>query len=114
MDVSGQSLADFGRFLTALTEVRFDGENPFESVLELETRRLSRSGGAVIITQRMSTQISDMALRMKRNGLKVRLYWISDSQRAEAMGMLMRLSGMGVSVKRVSPLCDLKERNLAS
>ena len=29
MDVSGQSLADFGRFLTALTEVRFDGENPF-------------------------------------------------------------------------------------
>ena len=114
MDVSGQSLADFGRFLTALTEVRFDGENPFESVLELETRRLSRSGGAVIITQRMSTQISDMALRMKRNGLKVRLYWISDSQRAEAMGMLMRLSGMGVSVKRVSPLCDWKERNLAS
>ena len=55
-----------------------------------------------------------MALRMKRNGLKVRLYWISDSQRAEAMGMLMRLSGMGVSVKRVSPLCDWKERNLAS
>ena len=70
LEVSGQSLADFGRFLTALTEVKFDGENPFESVLELETRRLMRSGGAVIITQRLNTQISDMALRMKRNGLR--------------------------------------------
>ncbi|HIU46811.1 MAG TPA: DUF58 domain-containing protein [Candidatus Fimadaptatus faecigallinarum] len=114
LEVSGQSLADFGRFLTALTEVKFDGENPFESVLELETRRLMRSGGAVIITQRLNTQISDMALRMKRNGLKVRLYWISDSQRQEALTMLMRLATMGVYVKRVSPLCDWKERNLAS
>ena len=85
-----------------------------QSVLELETRRLTRSGGAVIITQRINTQISDMALRMKRSGLKVRLYWISDSQRPEALAMLMRLSGMGVYVKRVSPLCDWKERNLAS
>ena len=83
-------------------------------MLELETRRLTRSGGAVIITQRINTQISDMALRMKRSGLKVRLYWISDSQRPEALAMLMRLSGMGVYVKRVSPLCDWKERNLAS
>lgn len=114
LEVSGQSLADFGRFLTALTEVKFDGDNPFESVLELETRRLTRSGGAVIITQRMNTQISDMALRMKRSGLKVRLYWVSDSQRQDALTMLMRLTGMGVQVKRVSPLCDWKERNLAS
>lgn len=112
-EVSGQSLGDFGRFVTALTEQRFDGENPFESVLELETRRLSRSGGAVIITQRINTQISDMALRMRRSGLKVRLYWISDSQRPEAMAMLTRLSGMGVHTRRVSPLCDWKERNLA-
>ena len=94
--------------------MHFDGDNPFESVLELETRRLSRSGGAVIITQRISTQIGDIAMRMKRNGLKVRLYWISDSQRTEAMSMLMLLSSMGVSVRRVSPLCDWKERNLAS
>ena len=114
LEVSGQSLADFGRFLTALTEVKFDGENPFESVLELETRRLMRSGGAVIITQRLNTQISDMALRMKRNDVKVRLYWISESQRQEALTMLMRLATMGVYVKRVSPLCDWKERNLAS
>lgn len=114
MDVSGQSIADFSRFMTALTELRFDGENPFENVLELETRRLSRSGGAVIISQRINTQICDMALRMKRSGLKVKVYWISESQRPEALSMLMRLSDMGVQVKRVSPLCDWKERNLSS
>ena len=114
MDIAGQSLPDYGRFLNALTEMRFNGDHPFESVLELETRRLSRSGGAVIITQRLNTQISDLALRMRQNGLKVRLYWISDSQRKDAATMMSQLSAMDIFVKRVSPLCNWKERNLTS
>ena len=108
LDVSGQSLTDFKRFTDSLTSVRFDGDNSIESVMALETRRLSRTGGAVIISHRLNSQICDAALRLRQSGLKVRFYWISDSQRQDALEMLQRLKFAEIYAQRVSPLVDWK------
>jgi uncharacterized protein (DUF58 family) len=73
-DVACDSAAELPFVLDALAQVPFDGTDRFERVLLLETRRLRRTGGTVVITSRMDATIADMLLRIRRMGPRTRLY----------------------------------------
>lgn len=102
-EISGQSSAEFGRFLNALTALNFDGEYPFEQVITLEMRRLQRTGGIVLITARLTMRIADMALQLHRSGAKVCVCWITETRRAQAMELLTRLELQGIQIRRINP-----------
>ena len=102
-EISGQSSAEFGRFLNALTALSFDGEYPFEQVITLEMRRLQRTGGIVLITARLTMRIADMALQLHRSGAQVCVCWITETRRAQALELLTRLELQGIQIRRVNP-----------
>ncbi len=106
VEISGQSSASFPMFLDALSEVQFDGIHTFEKVLALEMRRIQRTGGVILISSRLSMQIADAAVQMRRTGMQVCLCWITDAQRAETLEVLTRMELQGVQVKRINPWQD--------
>ncbi len=109
---SGQTIAEFPRFLDSLTTVEFDGTHPYEKVFQLETRRMQRTGGLVLITSRLTTQIADMAMQLRRTGILISTYWVTDSQTEETNALIVRLRLAGIIAKKVSPFLPWNERNL--
>lgn len=99
----GQFPADAGRFVDQLMRVNFDSPYPYEQVLALEMRRMQRTGGAVLITPRLTARIADVAIQLHRNGMQVSVIWVTESRRAEAMEMLSRLSVLGILTQKVDP-----------
>ena len=102
-EVAGQLEADFPAFADAMLKVEFDSPYDYERVLMLMLGRLQRTGGAVLITARLTTRIADMALRMQMSGITTRLVWVSDDAREETLTMLERLRMGGVEVQRRDP-----------
>jgi len=105
-EISGQSAAEAGRFVDALMRVRFDSPFSFEQVLSIEMRRMSRTGGAVLITSGLSPRIADIATQFRRSGMQVRVYWVTDTQRTEALEMLTRLKLAGVRARQIDPWAE--------
>jgi len=103
-EVSGRTETEFPRFTSALTHCAFDCPASYETVLMVEMRRMQRTGGVVLVTPRLSLRIADIAMQMRRMGLTVCVYWITDSRRADTMALLGRLSLSGVSARWVDPL----------
>ena len=87
----------------ALLRVRFDSPYGYEQVLTLMLARFQRTGGAVLVTARLTTRIADMALRMQRYGVATRLVWVSDDERDESMTLIERLKMGGVQAERLDP-----------
>lgn len=102
-ELSGQFSADFPAFADAMLKVAFDSPYDYERVLMLMLGRLQRTGGAVLITARLTTRIADMALRMQLSGITTRLIWVSDDAREETLTMLERLRMGHVEVQRRDP-----------
>ena len=102
-EVAGQLEADFPAFADAMLKVEFDSPYDYERVLMLMLGRLQRTGGAVLITARLTTRIADMALRMQLSGITTRLVWVSDDAREETLTMLERLRMGHVEVQRRDP-----------
>ena len=102
-EVAGEGAAAGGSFLTALGRVSFDSPYPFEQVLALEMRRMQRTGGAVLITPRLTPRIADLALQLRRGGMMVTVCWITDNRREEADRLLSRLRDGGLRAYRVDP-----------
>ena len=102
-ELSGQLPSDFPGFADAMLKVAFDSPYDYERVLMLMLGRLQRTGGAVLITARLTTRIADMALRMQLSGITTRLIWISDDAREETLTMLERLRMGRVEVQRRDP-----------
>ena len=102
-ELSGQFSADFPAFADAMLKVAFDSPYDYERVLMLMLGRLQRTGGAVLITARLTTRIADMALRMQLSGITTRLIWVSDDTREETLTMLERLRMGHVEVQRRDP-----------
>ena len=100
-ELAGQSAADFPAFQDALLRVKFDSPYDYERVLTLMLARLQRTGGAVLVTARLTTRIADMALRMQQSGITCRLVWISDDVRDENLTMLERLRMGGVKAEQM-------------
>ena len=102
-EVAGQFPADFPAFADAMLKVAFDSPYDYERVLMLMMGRLQRTGGAVLVTARLTTRIADMALRMQQSGITTRLVWVSDDAREETLTMLERLRMGHVEAQRRDP-----------
>jgi len=108
VECAGRSAQDLPRFIDALTSVQFDCAYPFEKLLAVEMRRMQRTGGAVLITSRLTMRTADIAMQMRRSGLRVRLSWITESRGNDAGEIIARLSLSGVEVVRVNPYAAMR------
>ena len=102
-ELSGKTAADIGAFTDALMRAPFDSPYPYEQLLSLMMGRMQRTGGAVLITSRLTARIADIALRMQRTGIQVKFVWITDAPRSENLEMLERLKMTGSIVERIDP-----------
>lgn len=102
-ELSGRGAADTAAFADALMRVDFNSVYPYEQVLMLMFQRMQRTGGAVLVTSRVTTRTVDVALRMQQRGIQVKLIWITDAPRDEAREMLERLKMAGAIVEQVDP-----------
>ena len=100
---SGKSAADAGRFLDALMRATFDSPYPFEQVLMLEMRRMQRTGGAVLITSRLTPRTCDIAQQLRGYGMQVAVFWVTDTRRPDALEMLERLTIGGIEARKIDP-----------
>ena len=103
VECAGRAPEDLPRFVDALTTAPFDCKYPFEKLLAVEMRRMQRTGGAVLITSRLTARTADIAMQMRRGGLHVRLNWITESRGGDAHEIVARLSLAGVEVVRLNP-----------
>lgn len=102
-ELAGQFPADIAAFTDAMLRVPFDSPYGYEQVLMLMLARFQRTGGAVLVTARLTTRIADMAMRMQRSGIATRLVWISDDDRDASMALVERLKMGGVQASRLDP-----------
>ena len=102
-ELAGQFPADYAAFPDAMLRVKFDSPYPYEQVLMLMLGRLQRTGGAVLVTARVTAKVADMAMRMQQSGIATRLIWISDDERDQAMERIERLRMAGVHAERLDP-----------
>lgn len=105
-EINGQSAVEAGRFVDSLMRVQFDSPYSYEQVLSIEMRRMSRTGGAVLVTSVLSARIADIATQFRRSGMQVKVYWITDTQRTEALEMLTRLKLAGVRARQIDPWAE--------
>ena len=83
--------------------VKFDSPYEYEQVLMLMMRRMSRTGGAVIVTPHLTSRIADLAARMQHSGVQAKVIWISDTQLDQSLEMMERLKMENVQVARIDP-----------
>ena len=102
-ELAAQFPAQFETVLNRLAFVRFDCPYSFEQILSLETRRMQRTGGVVLVTTRLSSQAADFALRMRRQGLAASVYWVSSASAEEPQELLAQLNTQGVLTRQVNP-----------
>ena len=102
-EIAGQFPADIPAFTDAMLRVKFDSPYGYEEVLRLMLARFQRTGGAILVTARLTTRIADMALRMQRTGVATRLIWVSDDDREESMALIERMKMGGVQASRRDP-----------
>ena len=108
-EISGKSIADIAAFTDALMRAEFNSPYPYEQVLSLMLARMQRTGGAVLITAKLTTRIADIVLRMQKMGIRVRFIWITDAPRSESLEMLERLKMAGAEVRRIDPWSENTE-----
>lgn len=102
-ELAGRTAAELASFAEALMRVDFDSPYPYEQVLSLMLGRMQRTGGAILVTSRLSSRIADVAMRMQRSGMQVKFIWISDAPREENLEMLERMKMANVLVQWVNP-----------
>ncbi len=103
MELSGATALDVPALQDALMRVKFDSPYGYEHVLTLMLGRFQRTGGAVLITPRLTTRIADMALRMQQTGVTTKLIWVVDDAPDAELQMLERLKMGGVRAERMDP-----------
>lgn len=102
-EISGRSTAELPSFAEALMRAEFNSSYPYEQVLMLMFQRMQRTGGAVLVTSRLTTRAVDIALRMVKQGMQLKFIWITDTARDEAMEMLELLKMAGAQVEKIDP-----------
>jgi len=108
-EISGKSPADIGAFTDALMRAEFNSPYPYEQVLSLMLSRMQRTGGAVLITTRLTTRTADLILRMQKMGIQTSFLWVADAARNENLEMLERLRMAGAAVRQINPWSEPAE-----
>ena len=103
MELAGTTALDVPAIQDALMRVPFDSPYGYEQVLTLMLGRFQRTGGAVLITPRLTTRIADTALRMQQTGVTTKLIWVVDDAPDAELQMLERLKMGGVRAERMDP-----------
>ncbi|NLF27918.1 MAG: DUF58 domain-containing protein [Clostridiales bacterium] len=106
-EVNGQFPRDVSMFSDALMRVKFDSPYPYEQVQLQMLRRSTRTGGCVLVTPRLTTRVADMALKISRSGVRVKLAWVTDSQNSQSLEMVERLKMESVEASLLNPWSDL-------
>ena len=102
-EIAGQFPSDMPAFVDALMRVKFDSPYEYEQVIMLMMRRMSRTGGAVVVTPHLTSRIADLAARMQHSGVQVKVIWISDTRLDQSLEMMERLKMENVQVSRIDP-----------
>ena len=102
-EIASRSAEELPAFCEALTRVAFDSPYPYEQVLMLMMGRFQRTGGAVLITSRLTGRTADIAMRMQSGGVCVKFIWVSEDTRKESLEMLERIRMSGALVEKVNP-----------
>lgn len=105
-EIAGQFPADSAAFADALMRASFDSPYAYEKVLALMLARMQRTGGAVLVTARLTAKCADVALRMQRSGIRTKFIWVTDEPREESLALLERLKMENVLVECVDPWRD--------
>jgi uncharacterized protein (DUF58 family) len=102
-EVNGQFPQEFSMFSDALMRVKFDSPYPYEQVQLQMLRRSTRTGGCVLVTPKLTTRVADMALKISRSGVRVKLVWVTDSQNSQSLEMVERLKMESVEASLLNP-----------
>ncbi len=102
-EIGGQFPQDISLFSDALMRAKFDSPYPYEQVQLQMLRRSTRTGGCVLVTPRLTTRVADMALKIARSGVRVRLYWVTDSGNSQSLEMVERLKMENVEATLLNP-----------
>ena len=107
-EAPGEFVADDASHSLLLQEMLaaqpFDSDFPFERVLQLELRRMRRTGAVIIVTTRLSPPIVEGIICMRRMGPSVRLYLTSlRTEEDQVRDMVSRLQNHMVEVCYVTP-----------
>lgn len=102
-ELTGATALDVASIQDALMRARFDSPYGYEQVLTLMLSRGLRTGGAILITPRLTTRIADLALRMQQTGITTKLIWVVDDAPEAELQMLERLKMGGVRAERMDP-----------
>ena len=105
-ELSGQTPAEIAHFLSALTWLQFDSPYSFEQVIQLELRRMLRTGALILISTRLNAALAELALRVSQLGVKVQYVWVAETTHTDNEEMKRRLELLGVPVRRVNPWSD--------
>lgn len=106
MEIAGRWYTDLPTFTDALTRVRFDSPYSYEQLLIQLSQRVQRTGAIILITGKLTSRVADIAIRMQLSNVRVRLIFVSDAPRREALEMLERIRMAGVDVRKVDPRAE--------
>ena len=102
-EAAGQTPGEIAHFLSALTWLQFDSPYSFEQVIELELRRMLRTGALILISTRLNATLAELALRVNQMGVRVQYVWVAETVHGDHGEMKRRLELLGVDVRRVNP-----------
>ncbi len=105
-ELSGRWSTDLPTFTDALTRVRFDSPYSYEQLLMQMSQRLQRTGAMILVTSKLTSRVADIAIRIQMSSVRVRLIFVSDAPRKEALEMLERIKMAGVEVVRIDPRAE--------
>lgn len=108
-ELSARTAVELPAFSEALTRVEFDSPYPYEQILMLMMGRFQRTGGAVLITARLTGRTADIAIRMQQSGVQVKFIWVREDRRSDALEMLERIRMSGALAQQVNPWIEADE-----
>lgn len=97
-------MSQLPRLKEELAAQSFEGGQPFRQILDLELRRMRRTGASIVITTRMDADIVEAVNNIRRSGPSVRFYFVSfEPDREEYRPFIARMQRHLVEVCYVTP-----------
>ncbi len=90
--------------LDELARCTFNETERFERVIMMQMAEMRKTGAVVVITTRLTSELADLLVRMKRLGPNVRVYFVAyNADDGVAAPLVKRLQLSGIEVDYVTP-----------